>query len=47
MINENPTIAQEKNLLIVSNNLYGKKRMDMFICVTDSLCCTSETNTTL
>ena len=36
------------NPTLYSNDLYGKrilKRVD--ICITDSLCCTPETNTTL
>ena len=32
---------------IVCNKLYGEKRMDLFICITDSLCCTLKTNTKL
>ena len=37
-------------LFILCNGLYGKrvlKRVDICICIADSLCCTPETNTTL
>ena len=37
-------VWHRKIYLIVCNNLYGKKRMDTFICITDSPCCTPETN---
>ena len=33
---------------IVYNNLYGEKKNGyIFTCMTDSICCTPETNTTL
>lgn len=38
-------IAQEN--LLKSVIAYMGKRMDIFICVTDSLCCMPEMNTTL
>ena len=36
-----------KNLLYKKINKIQKKRMDICICITESLCCTPETNTTL
>ena len=44
------TVEHRELYSILCNDLYGKrvwKRGDMCICVTDSLCCTSESNTTL
>ena len=38
------------NCSVLCNKLYGKrilKRIDVCICITDPLCCTAETNTTL
>ena len=36
-----------KNLLYKKINKIQKQRMDICICITESLCCTPETNTTL
>ena len=32
---------------VFCNNLYRDERMDICICITDSFCCISETNTTI
>ena len=46
-----PTTVQNRNLYsILCNGLYGKrilKRVYIWICITNSLCCTPETNTRL
>ena len=44
MINENLLEIAQKNYSIVYKNIYRKK-MDMFIRMTESLCCTPETST--
>ena len=44
--NELKGSVRRKIYSIVCNNLYGKK-LDIFICMTESLYCTLETNTTL
>ena len=45
-----PAIEHRELYLILCNDLYGKrtlKRVDICICITESLCCTPDTNTTL
>ena len=47
---QRPTIEHRGLYSLVGNNLYRAsigKRMDRCICVTESLCCAPETNTTL
>ena len=47
---QGPTVEQRELYSMFCNNLNGKriwKRMDICICITESLCCTPETNTTL
>ena len=49
-IQQGPTVQHRELCLIFCNNLNGKrvwKRTDTHICITESLCCTLETNTTL
>ena len=46
---QRPTVYHKELYSVFCNNLYGKricKRMNICICITESLCCTSETNTT-
>ena len=45
-----PTVQYKELCSIFYNNLSGKrilKRIDIFICINESLCCIPETNTTL
>lgn len=42
-----PTAEHRKVYSIACSNQHGKKRMDIFTCMTDSLCLIPETNTTL
>ena len=47
---QGPSVQHRELCLILCNNLNGKriwKRIDTCICITESLCCTPETNTTL
>ena len=47
---QGPTVQHRELCSIFCNNLNGKriwKRLDTCICITESLCCTPETNTTL
>ena len=47
---EGPTVQHRELYSIFYNNLDGKriwKRMDICMCITESLCCTPETNTRL
>ena len=47
---QGPTVQDMELYPIFFNNLYEKriwKRMNICICITESLCCTPETNTTL
>ena len=46
MINENLLYSIGKSIQLVITYM-GKKRLDIFICITDSLCCTLETNAML
>ena len=45
-----PTVQHREPYSIFCNNLYEKKiwkRLDICVCITESVCCTSETNTAL
>ena len=47
---QGPTVQHRELCSIFCNNLIGKriwKRIHICICITESLCCTPETNTTL
>ena len=47
---QRPTVQHKKFYPIFWDNLYEKRileRMNVYVCVTESLCCTPETNTTL
>ena len=47
---QKPTVQHKKFYPIFWDNLYEKRileRMNICVCVTESLCCTPETNTTL
>ena len=47
---QGPTVQHRELYSILCNGLYGKeseKRLDICIRITDSLCCTAESNTIL
>ena len=47
---QGPTVQHKERCSIFCNKLNGKRigeRIDTCICITESLCCTPETNTTL
>ena len=46
---QGPTAQHRELYLVFCNNLQGKvsEKIDTYVCITEPLCCTPETNTTL